>query len=718
MDFLENASTAWAIAAVLGGAAAACALAWVLARRAAVSLAADVGGLQARLENLEDVNWQLRESEGRYRDLLATQGDVILRKDLQGRLSYVNEVFCDVFAKTREAVIGEVFIPELPDGERPPLVGSFAGLAVPPYRVRYDQRIKTVGGIRWFAWEEFAIRDEAGTLREIQCVGRDITDRKEAEEKLADALDQAESANRAKSLFLATMSHEIRTPMNGVIGMADLLLDTSLSPAQRDYAAAVRRSGEALLSVINDILDYSKIEAGKITLKAEPFDFVDMIESVCDLLAPRAFAKGIEIVSELSPDLPGWVVGDEGRLRQVLLNLAGNAVKFTHEGGVTVRAVRTGGTFDTVRLVLEVVDTGIGLGDEARHAIFEEFAQADSGHARKFEGTGLGLAISRRLVSAMGGDITVESAPGEGSTFRVALELPRTAEAPGPATDIDLAGRRLLIGGASAILTDALAANARGLGMDVAVCATVERVLAETDTRPADVFVCERTFPGDNAGAFMAELKRRQIERHGRRLGGMVLLSPEERAHIPQLIAGGFDFYLIKPVRSASLAARLADVVAGRRPDEAGTVEGSAQKLSHAGGAKPPLNVLVAEDNDVNALLTRTLLERAGHRVHIAGNGAEVLAALGAPDGPPLDLVLMDLHMPGIDGFEATRHIRARADDVARVPIIALTANAMAEDRDACLAAGMDDYLAKPVAPDELYAKLETWRGRRSERAA
>src|SRR5690606_36350773 len=248
-----------------------------------------IADLEARIETLRDEKWELAEREERYRDLVRAQGDLILRKDLEGRLTYVNDVFCDTFGRTRKEVIGRPFVPDYPEGERAPLLSSFAGLATPPHRIRRDERVITSRGPRWIAWEEFAIRDDENRLIEIQAVGRDVTDRKETEERLAEALQQANDASRAKSLFLATMSHEIRTPMNGVIGMAKLLLGTRLDPAQRSYAEAVRSSGEALLNIINDILDYSKIEAGKVTLDEAPFDPRGVLEGVAELLASRAF---------------------------------------------------------------------------------------------------------------------------------------------------------------------------------------------------------------------------------------------------------------------------------------------------------------------------------------------------------------------------------------------------------------------------------------------
>ena len=504
--------------------------AWRRAARRATRHAREVELLQARLETLRDENWELAEREERYRDLVKAQGDVIIRKDLKGRLSYVNDVFCDTFNRSRADVIGKQFLPDLPEGEQQQLLGSFSGLALPPYRVRFDQRIQTSRGPRWFAWEEFAIRDEDGRLKEIQTVGRDITERKQAEEKLGEALEQAKAASRAKSLFLATMSHEIRTPMNGIIGMTQLLLDSGLTAAQKSYAGAVKSSGEALLAIINDILDYSKIEAGKITLEEHHFDLPSAVESVAELLAPRAFERGLEIVSEIEPGIARRVMGDEPRIRQVLLNLAGNAIKFTSEGGVALR-LRLGNykyPDEKLHLIIEVEDTGIGMDAGTVETIFEDFAQADQSHSRRYEGTGLGLAITRRLVLVMGGRIEVESTPQKGSIFRVHLPLGHVVEEQPVVPQLE--GTRLLILEDRPLVVPALAQAARRAGADVACVES--RQLLETYLRDnqADIFMCmiEGTA---GEGAELARLARRLNPG----IATLVLLRPQERDQLPEL---------------------------------------------------------------------------------------------------------------------------------------------------------------------------------------
>ncbi len=695
--------------------------AWRRAGARARAHAGKVDDLEARIEKLRDENWELAEREARYRDLVRTQGDVIIRKDLEGRVSYVNDVFCETFDLTRAETIGRPFMPELPEGESPRMLGALAGLAATGQRVRYDQKVMTAHGPRWFVWEETTIRDEEGSLSEVQLVGRDIDDRKEVEQRLAEALDEAKDASRAKSLFLATMSHEIRTPMNGVIGMTDLLLSTKLDPAQRSYAEAVRSSGEALLAIINDILDYSKIEAGKVTLHPAPFDASAALESVAELLAPRAYEKGLEIVTEISPAVSRTLEGDEPRIRQILLNLAGNAIKFTEEGGVALRLHRAD---NDDSIVLEIEDTGIGMSPLALDRIFEEFAQGEEGHARRFEGTGLGLAITRRLVTAMGGRIEVESEEGRGSIFRVRLPLKPSVEEEAPRDMPRLDGLSVVIHHDRPLVADALANAARHSGAQVR-CVADEAELMDA-AKQADVFVCmSRTADGADGVAFARAARRRN-----RDLRTMVLLQPRERNRLGELTGAGvkitaetppFDAYLVRPVRTSSLLARLAALRAAADVDGAGHGAGSFDaSLDDEPGAETAaggLRVLVAEDNEINALLTRTLLEHAGHSVQIVGNGEEAVAALGLAGAPPYDVILMDLHMPGMDGFAATARIRELHMEAARLPIIALTANALSEDRQACLDAGMDDYLSKPVSHGALASTLTNWAGRHSPHA-
>ncbi len=376
-------------------------------------LAADNARLEARIEELGDRNWELKEAAERSHTFLEALGDVIVRRDADGRISYANDAFCRLAGFGAQALIGrDIALPLLEQG---PVA------ALPDGTRMHDQKIAAPDGPRWIAWRDVAIRDAASGVSETQSVGRDVTDRTEGEHTLAQARDQAEAANRAKGRFLAMVSHEIRTPLNGILGMSQLLLDTPLTPEQTAYAKAVKTSGDTLLSLIEEILDFSKIEAGRLDLAAQPFALDVMVEEIVELLAPRAQAKGLEIAASIDERV-GEVVGDLARLRQVLLNLAGNAVKFTEHGGVAL-IVAPGAAPGEISFLVR--DTGIGIAPEAQERIFEEFEQADGGTTRRFGGSGLGLAISRRIVERMGGSIAVESAPGQGARFGFTVVLPR-----------------------------------------------------------------------------------------------------------------------------------------------------------------------------------------------------------------------------------------------------------------------------------------------------
>src|SRR3954469_9721727 len=366
-----------------------------------------------RCEELADSTWGLKEAEARATSLLEAQGDLIVRRDNGGRVTYVNDAYCALAGTARDALLGTtVALTSLRQGRASTLPDGT--------RLR-DEQIMTADGPRWIAWRDVVVWTEKAEHAEVQSVGRDVTDRIEAERALADARDAAEAASGAKSRFLAMVSHEIRTPLNGILGMAGLLQDTPLTAEQTTYVKATVTSGTALLSLIEEILDFSKVEAGKLELEMHPFSLVAMVEDIVELLGPRAQAKGLEIASDVDERLPKRVIGDATRLRQVLLNLAGNAIKFTETGGVGV-SVETGPNDDEI--VFEVRDTGIGIAPEQQTRIFHEFEQADGGSARKFGGTGLGLAISRRIVERMDGRLEVESKAGDGSIFRAVVPLP------------------------------------------------------------------------------------------------------------------------------------------------------------------------------------------------------------------------------------------------------------------------------------------------------
>jgi signal transduction histidine kinase/DNA-binding response OmpR family regulator len=557
----------------------------------------------------------------------------------------------------------------------------------------YDQKIAAIDGARWIAWREVTVRADGAS--EMQSVGRDVTDRVLIKRALAVARDQAEAANRAKSRFLTMVSHEIRTPLNGILGMADLLGDTALTPEQTTYLKAVKTSGETLLSLIEEVLDFSKIEAGRLDLAVRPFLLAAFVEEVVELLGPRAQEKGLEIGCYVDEHLPARVVGDAARLRQVLFNLAGNAIKFTEQGGVSI-VVEPAARPDMISIAVSDTGIGISLQDQAR--IFLEFEQADRSSTRKFGGTGLGLTISNRIVESMGGAIAVESTPGQGSTFRLTVALPSADEAGIPALAVpDLRGSDILIIAPALTEASLIARHLQRWGAYTKIVPDEKVAAAILPERIWSALLVDHVL-GTEAGRELAHAAASVPQR-------IVLVTPAMRTELGALKAAGFTGYLIKPVRAASLAARLST----NDGFESGGVSDIAEPPSaaHAGGG---LSILVAEDNDINALLTRALLIKLGHHPTVAANGAAAINCwLAARAGrAPFDRILMDLHMPGMDGLEAARRIRANEAEIgmSRTPILALTANASAEDREACLAAGMDGFLVKPLDRERLAAAL------------
>jgi CheY-like chemotaxis protein/anti-sigma regulatory factor (Ser/Thr protein kinase) len=477
--------------------------------------------------------------------------------------------------------------------------------------------------------------------------------------------------------------------------MTDLLRDTQLTPEQTAYVKAAKTSGDALLSLIEEILDFSKIEAGKLELVPQPFSLLKLVEETVELLGPRAQAKGLSIVSDIDERLPAMTIGDATRLRQVLLNLAGNAIKFTEAGGVGV-VVQQGEARDET--VIEVRDTGIGIAPAEQARVFLEFEQADGDSGRRFGGTGLGLAISKRIIELMGGRIELSSTPGAGTTVRVTLRLPVATGADEVAFAApDLAGQNVLIAAAQSIEATLVAQRLKRWGAKVSI-ADSDRAAGALAERRWDVLLADHAL-----GADIVTLLARSIGATVARR--IVLVTPGERHGLSALKEAGFSGYLVKPVRAASLAARLTANEAFELPGP--SIEPPPSQ--HGSGGRR-LSVLVAEDNEINALLVRSLLQRLGHQPIVANSGAAALERWHAAraQGAPFDLVLMDVQMPGIDGLEATRRIRAAEAETgdARTPIIALTANAFAEDRSACFDAGTDAFLVKPLDRERLSAAL------------
>ena len=569
----------------------------------------------------------------------------------------------------------------LPDGHR---------LVRPPSSkdVQFTTAMAIDGQNRLIEWSPSPLSED-----EILYIGKDVTRERRSLAALKESARSAVNVTETKMRFLATMSHEMRTPLNGILGMNGLLLDSDLDANQRTYADAVRQSGMALLGLINDILDYSKIEAGHLELEEHWFDPAGLLQGVTELLSPRAAEKGVEIAACLSRSTPQKLYGDEGRLRQILLNLAGNGVKFTERGGVSVELTCTPGDRpDVFSVRFDIVDTGVGISETDLQSIFEEFTQVDDSASTKQEGTGLGLAIARQIVQAMGGQIDVTSKLGTGSTFSFTLNMNGASEktaTPPP----DFSDRSVIIASDQPFLARVLSQQLETLGVGTILKATSsQQTFHLLGEHPSATLLCDLPIAAVE-GARLAEASPNAI----------VLLSPLARGRLEAFRQAGFDGYLIKPIRQSSLCERLIRIASNETPAR------QTERLDTVDIKQPPepegrrLRILLAEDNQINSVLAQAILKRAGHFVDVAANGQEAVDTFALA---PYDIVLMDMRMPIMDGMEATRRIRSNDP---HTPIIALTANSTAADRRDCLSAGMNDFISKPIDPSDLNAAVIRW---------
>jgi two-component system sensor histidine kinase/response regulator len=627
-------------------------------------------------------------------------------KDLEGRYLVASRAWLEATGFSADRVLGrtdaELFGREVATAVRASDLAMIrAGKAVEEQRDFISH-----GELRRYSVVKFPLRDAVGNPYAIAAIGTDLTEHHRA-------LENAVEASRSKSEFLANMSHEIRTPLNGVIGMTELLLGTELSAEQRDYAQTAVTSGEALLGVINDILDFSKIEAGRLELDHHQFELREAIEETCEMLAPQAHGKGLELLAWIDDDVPAIVGGDRGRVRQVLINLLSNAVKFTEEGEVTVRVGARRDGPDAITLRVEVADTGVGIEPSALAGIFESFSQADTSTTRRYGGTGLGLTICRQLVEMMGGEIGADSVPGEGSRFHFTARL----EADRRAQLAEVSPRPSVPDGLRALVVDDNATNRQILtsylsagGVVVEHAASAAEALgalhaAVREGAPFELVVTDYRMPGMNGLELTQAIRRAPSLRSLRVV--MLTSSGDHRAAARD---SGVQRVLTKPVRRERLLTAVAEAMSA---DAASAELAAAHGGSFAAPAAPVTTpepapapaspggarVLIAEDNAVNRLVIEGMLAKRGIAADVAENGREALERLRER---AYDAVFMDCQMPELDGYAATAAIRAGEAGRPDVPVIAMTAHAMAGDRDRCLNAGMDDYLSKPLRPEEL----------------
>ncbi|WP_316857974.1 ATP-binding protein [uncultured Cohaesibacter sp.] len=691
----------------------------VMASEKEAELSAQMQQLDMACESLLDQNWELRETEQKYQALLNRQGDIILHLDDADRILYCNDPFATYFDRTD---LRSPFAPNDTLQESDASEGNSPG--IDPL---WEREIDTLIGPRWFRWTETLVRSVQKEKEMRLVIARDVT-----------AFKQMEAASEAKSRFLATISHEMRTPLNGIIGMANLLQSTALSDEQANYTNALRQSGTALLALVNDVLDLSRIEAGKLTLSHEWTSPIRLMEEVVELLAPDAQDKGLSIASWVSPDMPAKLLIDPARVRQILVNLVGNAIKFTAEGAINLalhceEPLQEG---EAAIVLLSVRDTGPGIEEAIQSRLFEEFEQADTTRTRQHEGSGLGLAISRRLARMMEGDILLKSVPGKGSTFSLRIPASWLDDADGKALDAPLHGddfaKRLK--GTVLVGIDLTEADRRALfsyckDWGVAFYSFTLGQWEETgQTICPDHLLINGAEP-DKAMKIIASFDPLQGGRLTRPQprSRIVLLEPGERGVIPQMRNSGINAYLVKPVRQISLRqALLGHPDLRTKGSEALTPptlsspasETSSQSEQDAcpkdnGSVHPENNteaeqvrILLVEDNEINILLARSALEKAGMSVAVAPSGKEALGLYRCDH--LFDLALVDLHMPDMDGldlFDKMQDIDSQHERL--IPKLAFTADALPETRESCLSRGFSDFIVKPIDPLSLVKTVQ-----------
>ena len=685
----------------------------------------DILGVTRNIADRKRAEEALRESEERLRDIAFSIADWVWEVDENGVYTYSSQKGFDYFGPSREDIIGKRPFDFMPPEEAKRVAEIFSEILAnkAPMKDLENWTIGRNGELLCFLTNGVPILDKEGNLKGYRGVDKDITERKRVEDELrktnhrleeatANANQmaaQAENANKAKSEFLANMSHEIRTPMNGVIGMIGLLLDTDLDTDQRHYAETVRNSGELLLALLNDILDSSKIEAGKLDLEIVDFDLRAMLDDFAALLALRAHDKGLEFICAAAPDVPSHLRGDPGRLRQILTNLTGNAVKFTNKGEIAVRVSLVSETDNETLIRFSIKDTGIGIPPEKQGFVFQKFTQADASTTRKYGGTGLGLAISKQLVEMMGGEVGIVSAESQGAEFWFTARFARQANREQPVVShAGIRGVHVLVVDDNATNRDVLMTQLAAWGVRSEVApdgpmALQALYMAKDAGDPFMLAILDMQMPGMDGAALARAIKADKKLMDTR----LVLCSSlGQRGDAKRMQEIGFAAYLVKPVRHGEIINCLSAVLAGTAAVHQEHSIVTHHMIREMG--RGVFRILLAEDNITNQQVAVGILRKLGLRADAVANGAEAVKAL---ETLPYDLVLMDVQMPEMNGLEATRHIRNPQSAVQnhQIPIIAMTAGAMQGDREKCLEAGMNDYVSKPISPLALSEALDKW---------
>jgi PAS domain S-box-containing protein len=663
------------------------------------------------LRSIKRTQHELAQSESRYRELVENFELIVFQSDLDGRITYVNPAWERITGFSMQETEGKGLVGFVHADEAEEVAAilkrDMSGEAE-SFRIAFRFSCKS-GGLLWLEGYVRGRRDESTNVIGISGMLVDVTERKLAERELISAKEAAEAANRAKSEFLAVMSHEIRTPLNGVLGFSNLLLHTRLDATQQEYLRTIAGCGDALLTIIDDILDFSRMESGHLELDVHPFALRECVESVLDMHATRAFAKNLELIAHFEEGVPQAVIGDSGRLRQVLSNLVGNAVKFTQFGEIIVncRMVWLGRSDITIEFVVR--DSGIGIAPEKVGRLFQPFVQADSSMSRRYGGAGLGLAISRRLVNAMGGRISVESTVGAGTAFTFSARLQRDISAGEETTKPPVfPGKRVLVAEPNDVFRRALERELAGLQIETTGCGDLEAVKSSADfEKSPDLVILDSSFAG--AAAAVAEMASR------RNIPVLVLIPVGTLlSDQPESMPGEWR-RITKPLHFRALCEVLGTLFLGELP-EPHTGAGMLGEASRVNAPELPdpksTRILVVEDNPVNQKLIRRMLAQIGYEAEVADGGEACIEACGRD---PFDLIFMDIQMPVMDGFETTVRLRELGDNAW---IVALTAHVLGEDRDRCMACGMDEFLSKPIRTEDLRGALERLAARRTVNGA